>query len=150
VESRYYEQNPGQYSFDPQNTSLTGLGIGILAAAALSISPALSDIPRAGAEVVRLAFRLGIYVDEVSSQLQNHELFSGTVSDSWAYVLPDVEADIVQKELNSIHTKAVSEKIESQNHEGLMSMASKHQRLAKYSSVQSVKLLLQSVDLLLV
>lgn len=89
------------------DTSLAGLGTGLLSTAAVSLSPALADMPLAGAEVVRLAFRLGILVDEVSQNLQPRHISETGSSDSWAYVVPDVTADEVRKELDVIHTAEV-------------------------------------------
>lgn len=77
-----------------------------MASAAVSLSPTLADIPLAGAEVVRVAFRLGILVDEVSQNLEPRDLTSSP--DTWACVVPEVAADDVQKELDAIHTRDVS------------------------------------------
>jgi hypothetical protein len=62
----HYENSPAHIEFDPLTTNLAGLGIGLLATAAVSLSRSLADIPLAGAEVIRVAFRLGVLVDEVS------------------------------------------------------------------------------------
>ena len=64
-------------------------------------------MPLAGAEVVRLAFRLGVLVDEVSQNLQSRQIPEAGPGDSWAYVVPDVTVDEVQRELDAIHTKEV-------------------------------------------
>ena len=64
-------------------------------------------MPLAGAEVVRLAFRLGILVDEISQNLQSRQILEAGPGDSWAYVVPDVMADEVQRELDAIHTTEV-------------------------------------------
>lgn len=77
-----------------------------MASAAVSLSPTLADIPLAGAEVVRVAFRLGVLVDEVSQNLEPRDLTSSP--DTWACVVPDVAAEDVQKELDAIHTREVS------------------------------------------
>ena len=77
-----------------------------MASAAVSLSPTLADIVLAGAEVVRVAFRLGVVVDEVSQNLEPRDLTGSP--DSWAFVVPDVAVDDVQKELDSIHTGEVS------------------------------------------
>lgn len=107
ITARYHENFPDKFDFGSANACLAGLGIGLLATAAVSISPALVDLSLAGAEVVRLAFRLGVLVDEVSQNLQPRGL-TGTVSpDSWAYVIPDVAADDVQKELDAISATEV-------------------------------------------
>lgn len=102
---RYAEISPDEI-VDYANTCLTGLGIGILASAAVSLSPTLEDIPLAGAEVVRIAFRLGVLVAEVSQNLDARDLTSST--EPWAYVVHDLTADDAQKELNAIHTREVS------------------------------------------
>ncbi|KAI7977446.1 hypothetical protein EIK77_007068 [Talaromyces pinophilus] len=101
----YYESHPDQFDFDSANSFLAGLGIGLLATTAISLSSTLADIPLAGAEVTRLAFRLGVLVDEISLNLQPRDLRSPDTPDSWAYVIPNVEADVVQKELDAIHMK---------------------------------------------
>ena len=66
----------------------------------------MADIPLAGAGVVRIAFRLGVLVDEVSQNLEPRDLTGSP--DTWACVIPEVTADEVQKELDAIHTKNVS------------------------------------------
>jgi hypothetical protein len=106
--ARYYENSPEEFDFDSMNTCLAGLGIGLLATAAVSLSPTLADFPLAGAEVVRLAFRLGVLVDEVSQNLQPRDLTGSGSPDSWAYIVSDVTADDVQKELDTIHAREVS------------------------------------------
>ena len=84
------------------------MGIGLLATAAVSVAPTVADLPLAGAQVIRQAFRLGVLVDEVSENLQPRDLANSVTPDSWAYVLTDVAADEVQQELNAVHTKEVS------------------------------------------
>lgn len=78
-----------------------------MATAAVSLSPTLADLPLTGAEVVRIAFRLGILVDEVSQNLQPRDLTDKGLPDTWAYVIPDVEPNDVQRELDSIHAQEV-------------------------------------------
>ena len=102
----YYENHPDEYDFDSINSCLAGLGIGLLASAAVSLSPTLADIPFAGAEVIRNAFRLGVVVDEISQNLEPRDLTGSP--DSWAYVVPDVVADDVQRELDVVHEREVS------------------------------------------
>jgi len=79
-----------------------------LSTAAVSLSPTLADVPLAGAEVTRVAFRLGVLVDEVSQNLQPRQVSTEAGSgDSWAYVVADMAVDEVQKELDAIHTTEV-------------------------------------------
>lgn len=106
--ARYYERSPDAFDFDTVSTSLTGLGIGLLTTAAISLAPTVTDLPLAGAQVVRQAFRLGVLVDEISQNLQPRDLTDTGTLDTWAYVLPDAIADEVQQELDAIYTKEVS------------------------------------------
>lgn len=68
----------------------------------------MANIPLAGAQVVRIAFRLGVLVDDVSRNLQAPQSLTGTdPGASWAYVVPRVVAEEVQKELDTIHAAEV-------------------------------------------
>ena len=107
--SRYYEKHPAEFDARSFNQQLAGLGIGLLATAAISLSTTLADLPKAAAEVVRLAFRLGVLVDEVSQNLQPRDTQSPGLPDSWAYVVANVKASDVQKELDAIHVRTVSD-----------------------------------------
>ncbi|OJJ77432.1 hypothetical protein ASPBRDRAFT_70836 [Aspergillus brasiliensis CBS 101740] len=99
----YYENAPREFDHTTVKTRLAGLGIGLMVAGAIGCAPALTDIPASGALAVRLAFRLGILVDEVSHTLQPRDTTGSP--DSWAYVLPDVAVDEVQEELDRIHAE---------------------------------------------
>ncbi|KAE8552289.1 hypothetical protein EYB25_006183 [Talaromyces marneffei] len=99
----YYERNPSEFDFETISTTLAGLGIGLLATAAVSLAPTVADLPIAGAQVVRQAFRLGVFVDEVSQNLQPRDLTDESTPGTWAYVLPDVKVEEVQAELDIIH-----------------------------------------------
>lgn len=99
--ARYFERSPATYDFNSASTCLAGLGIGLLASAAVALSPTLTDIPFAGSEVLRIAFRMGILVDEISSNLQPRD--QSKSPDSWATVIPDVAPHDVQKELDAMH-----------------------------------------------
>lgn len=80
------------------------MGIGILAAAAVSMAGTLSDLALTGAQVVRQAFRLGVMVSEVSHNLHPLEPNS---TESWAYVLANVSPDQVKKELQIVQEQDV-------------------------------------------
>ncbi|RAK79032.1 putative polyketide synthase [Aspergillus fijiensis CBS 313.89] len=97
----YYEQHPEIFPSDSTSTVLTGLGMGLLATAALSLAATLADLPSSAAQVVRQAFRLGIVVDEVSQNLQPRETTTPSATpDPWAYVIPGVMAEEVQQDLD--------------------------------------------------
>lgn len=87
---------------------MTGLGIGLLATAAVSLASTVADIALTGAQVVRQAFRLGVLVDEVSQMLEHSDSTEWSAPDSWAYVLPRVTPEEVQSELDIIHGNEVS------------------------------------------
>ena len=78
-----------------------------MSTAAVSLSPTLADVPLTGAEVVRVAFRLGVLVDAVSQNLQPRQLSEANSGDSWAYVVSGATADEVQTELDVIHMTEV-------------------------------------------
>ncbi|KAI1421559.1 putative polyketide synthase [Xylaria sp. FL1777] len=101
----YYESFPESFESDAASVCLAGLGIGLLATAAVSVAPTIADLSLTGAEVVRQAFRLGLLVHEVSQNLQPRDLTDTNAPDSWAYVLPNVEAEEVQQELDAIHAR---------------------------------------------
>lgn len=81
--------------------------MGLLAAAAVSLAPSLTDLPWVAAEVVRIAFRLGVHVDGVSENLEPRDL-SGGSPDTWAAVIPGISPDDVQRELEAHREKEAS------------------------------------------
>ncbi|KAI1079859.1 putative polyketide synthase [Whalleya microplaca] len=86
---------------DCQGT-LAGLSIGLMAGAAASLSTTLEDLTRTGAEAVRVAFRLGVYVNEVSRKLESQNPDGGL--QSWAYVVTEKTQEEVQKEIDEYNT----------------------------------------------
>ena len=88
-------------------TTLSGLSIGILSAAAVAVSSSLADLAYFGVESVRVAFRMGIHVDHVSQSLEAREPDSSPKS--WAYVVTGVTADVVQQELDRFNRETVSQ-----------------------------------------
>ncbi|KAF2429264.1 putative polyketide synthase [Tothia fuscella] len=98
----YAEHHP-EILNESTNTCLTGLGIGLLASTAVSLSPTLAELPSAGADAVRLAFRLGIHVQGVSENLESRELSENP--DTWAYVVHNVDPVAAQTELDAMHSQ---------------------------------------------
>ncbi|KFA70942.1 hypothetical protein S40288_10229 [Stachybotrys chartarum IBT 40288] len=89
-----FEQVP--YRFNSTATTLAGLGVGLLSAAALAVSPTLADLTLAGARVVRTAFRLGIHVYDMSEQLEAPD----ADGNPWAFAVPGLTEEAVQAELD--------------------------------------------------
>ena len=77
---------------------------------AVSLSASLDDVVASGIEVLRIAFRLGIHVNDVSKNL---EVIDPETLESWAYVVYGLTAGDAQKELDIIHTRDVSWKPKS-------------------------------------
>ncbi|KAK8064116.1 ketoacyl-synt-domain-containing protein [Apiospora saccharicola] len=97
----YYEDHVEEYNFNAANTALAGLGIGLLATAAVSLSPCVSDLAVAGADVVRIAFRLGVVVDRISQSLESRD--PTAAPESWASVVADTAVEDIQSELDTMH-----------------------------------------------
>lgn len=87
------------------STTLCGLSVGILSAAAVAISTTLPDLASHGVESVRIAFRRGVHVDSVSRSLETREA-EGHLR-SWAYVVTGIPADVIQQELDRFHEETV-------------------------------------------
>ena len=99
---RYAENHPEELN-NFANTCLAGLGIGLLSSAAVSLSSNLANLPLAGADVVRLAFRMGVHVQSVSENLEARDL--SVTPDTWAYVVHNVDPATAQKELDAMHSR---------------------------------------------
>ena len=87
------------------------MGIGLLATAAVSLSRSLADIPLAGAEVIRVAFRLGVLVDEVSIfyiTLSVYPVHQTIASDAVLSVRPTVHPNRRAHRIE-IQTKSIAE-----------------------------------------
>jgi monodictyphenone polyketide synthase len=82
-----------------------GLGIGLLVSTAVSLTPALENLPLVGAEVIRLAFRLGVTVAEISQNLEPFDEEGN--SRSWAYVVHGVTPEHAQQELDQMYSRQV-------------------------------------------
>lgn len=105
--SRHYEDAPNQFVSASAPAHLAGLGIGLLSAAAVSISSVLGDLPLAGAEVIRVAFRLGVTVNRISESLEPRDPTASS-PDSWACVIPGVNVQEARDALNELQEKEVS------------------------------------------
>jgi hypothetical protein len=90
---------------DLGNTALAGLGIGLLVCTAVSLAPALGALPMVGAEVIRIAIRLGVFVADTSQTLE--PLDEEGNFDSWAYVVHGVTPEDAQRELDEMYSRKV-------------------------------------------
>lgn len=103
---RSHEAVRQDYDLHINGTILSGLSIGLLSAATVAASTSISDLANVGIEAVRVGFRMGIHVNEVSRSLESREPDSSP--ESWAYVVTGVTEDVVQQELNRFNKETVS------------------------------------------
>ncbi|KAI9649717.1 hypothetical protein NHQ30_002298 [Ciborinia camelliae] len=85
---------------------LAGLSIGLLSAAAISVSKSWWDLASAGSESVRVAFRLGLHVEKTSQNLEQIDM-DGQLQ-SWAYVIANMALADVQNELDLLEHHGVN------------------------------------------
>ncbi|KZF25341.1 beta-ketoacyl synthase domain-containing protein [Xylona heveae TC161] len=100
----HYEGRHIDYDLNAQNTVLAGLSIGLLAGAAVSLSKDLHQLATTGAESVRVAFRLGLYIDEISRKIEVRD--PNAPPQSWAYVVTGLSAEEIQPEIDRYNTSS--------------------------------------------
>ncbi|KAK4504435.1 hypothetical protein PRZ48_005351 [Zasmidium cellare] len=89
---------------DTQGTSIaSGLSIGLFSGAAVATARTLGDLVKTGVESLRVAFRLGVFVQDFSQKLESphHE---GT-QQSWAHVVTGLSKDTIEGELAPYNDK---------------------------------------------
>lgn len=104
--SRYYEREPERFSLAQSTTCFSALGVSLLAGAAVAVSSTLADLPKLGAETVRIALRMGVLAGQTSRCIESRE--PSTPPESWTAAVKDLDEDIVRKELESFNISAVS------------------------------------------
>lgn len=105
---RFCERYPGRQPGKGEEYSLSGLGIGLLISTAVALSTSLDELVSAGVEVLRIAFRMGVYVCDVSQNLEPTDPASGD-RDTWAYVVHGVSAEEAESELSRLYSDDVSQ-----------------------------------------
>lgn len=103
---RSHEAANHDYDLHTNGTILSGLSIGLLSAATVAASTSMSDLANVGTEAVRVGFRMGIHVDQVSRSLEARE--PDNSPESWAYVVTGVTSDVIQQELDRFNKETVS------------------------------------------
>lgn len=102
----HHEYHDTGYDLDRSDGTLTGLSIGLLAAAAVSVSSSLAEIALNGVESVRIAFRLGVHVDGVSQSLESRK--AADTPESWAYVVTGLPVEEIREEIERYNKESVS------------------------------------------
>ena len=106
INCSHHESQDLEYDSHQSGTILCGLSVGLVAAAAISISRHLSDVALNGVESVRVAFRLGVHVAHVSQFLESYE--AGSTPESWAYVVTGVPLEVIREEIGRYNKESVS------------------------------------------
>ncbi|KAJ0421806.1 hypothetical protein BJY00DRAFT_323073 [Aspergillus carlsbadensis] len=99
----HYEAEGGEWGLSEHTTTLAGLSIGLLAGAGVALSSNLAEIAQNGAECVRVSFRLGVYVNDVSRKLEAPQA-DGTLL-SWAHVITGQTQSAIQDELSQCNSE---------------------------------------------
>ncbi|KAL4764786.1 type I polyketide synthase [Aspergillus foveolatus] len=100
----HYEAEGRDWNLLEHNTTLAGLSIGLLAAAGVALSTNLAEVAQNGAECVRVSFRLGVYVSEISRKLEAPQA-DGTLL-SWAQVVTGETKSAIQDELSKYNSES--------------------------------------------
>ena len=101
-----------------------GVSTGLLAAAAVALSPAVSALIPLAIEVVLIAFRLGLHVERTARNLEASTANSSERA-SWTYVIPNKTEEEAQESIAAFNREHVS-------------VASFFTRSSAYSCMQSV------------
>lgn len=106
----YFEGRPKSYLGSPStshpDTRLLGLCTGFLAASAVASVDSLTALVPVAVEVLRVAFRTGAHVADVSERLGSR--LAG--QDSWSTILAGVDAQSAEGILERFHGRNVSTK----------------------------------------
>ncbi|KAK9853843.1 putative polyketide synthase [Penicillium brevicompactum] len=94
----FYESNGITYRPAPSSTTLLGVGVGLLAAAAVSAASSLPELVELTLRAIRVAFRLGLYVNQVSSQFEPEG--NALARDSWSFAISDMTVEEIQHEID--------------------------------------------------
>ena len=86
---------------------MSGLGLGLLAAPAVVLARSVADVASLGVTVLRLAFRLGVHVHQVSRNLHCDDLHDDAPRKPWAFIIPNVDVARVEQELDVVHREEV-------------------------------------------
>lgn len=92
-------------------TYVIGLSTGLLAAAAVALSPAVSALIPLAVEVVLIAFRLGLHIEKTA---RNVEYTPSSEGATWSYVFPGKIQAEAQAVLDSFHQEKVRATIAGQ------------------------------------
>lgn len=96
----FFDDHPSQ-PFAPANTILVGLCTGLLAAAAVSTSQSALGLIDNALNAVRVAFRIGITVNDAAQRL------STDVDQSWSRLVVGVQSEPCNAEIRRFNERKV-------------------------------------------
>lgn len=94
----YFESKGICYNLPQQNGLVLGLGGGVFAATAISISESLSDLVLIGPECMRAAFRFHIHVNHISQTIEPRVITKNCKV--WGYTLTGCSEALVKQEID--------------------------------------------------
>ena len=97
---RFFDDHPSQ-PFVPANTILVGLCTGLLAAAAVSASQSALGLIENALNAVRVAFRIGITVNNAAQRL------STDANQSWSRLVVGVQSEACNAEIRQFNERKV-------------------------------------------
>ena len=100
----FFDDHPSQYIV-PSNTVLVGLCTGMLAATAVSASHSVLDLVANALRVVRVAFRIGVKVNDTAQRLSGtHDVHA---SQSWSRLVVGVQKEASITEVEEFNERKV-------------------------------------------
>ena len=100
----FFDDHPSQYLV-PSNTVLVGLCTGLLAATAVSASSGVLDLVTNALRVVRVAFRIGVKVNDAAQRLSiDHDV---QVKQSWSRLVVGVQKEVSIAEVEKFNERKV-------------------------------------------
>lgn len=87
----------------PSKTRIIGSCTGLLAAAAVSSSQSVVELLPAAIEVVRISFRIGVFVTEVCDEIEQR----AENAPSWSAVVSGIQESDANSILNKFHDENV-------------------------------------------
>ena len=101
----FFDDHPSQYIV-PSNTVLVGLCTGLLGATAVSASNGVLDLVANALRIVRVAFRIGVKVNDAAQRLSiDHDV---QVNKSWSRLIVGVQKEASIAEVEQFNESKVS------------------------------------------
>ncbi|KAJ5909050.1 ketoacyl-synt-domain-containing protein [Penicillium taxi] len=97
----HHEASDSELDILKNQTTASGLSVGLFSGAAIALSSTLAEVVKNGAECLRVSFRLGAYVNQFSSKLEAPQ--TDSTLQSWAHVVTGLTEEAVRNELMRVN-----------------------------------------------